>query len=70
MWVRVALTKRGEILVLEAVEDIKAITKTDSRLQNCRALLKIIDESNKDIMQYLKNKKFFWWWRNFNSRNI
>ncbi|WP_322941858.1 hypothetical protein RRG48_04940 [Mycoplasmopsis canis] len=58
-WVRVALTKRGEILVLEAVEDIKAITKTDSRLQNCRALLKIIDESNKDIMQYLKNKNSF-----------
>ncbi|VEU64413.1 hypothetical protein [Mycoplasmopsis cynos] len=58
-WVRVALTKKGEILVLEAVEDIKAITKTDSRLQNCRALLKIIDESNKDIMQYLKNKNSF-----------
>lgn len=57
-WVRIALTKRGEVLVLNAVEDLKEITKTSSRLQNCRALLEIINDDNQKILKHLKNKNF------------
>ncbi|AKF41030.1 hypothetical protein AAW50_01070 [Mycoplasmopsis canis] len=58
-WVRIALTKKGEVLVLNAVNDLKEITKTDSRLQNAKFLLEVINEENQKILKHLEYQNYY-----------
>ncbi|WP_036452803.1 hypothetical protein [Mycoplasma buteonis] len=54
-WVRIAVLKTGEIILMEAIEDLKQIAKTDSRLSVNVTLINLIHQHNKKLKEKLKN---------------